>query len=202
MTLQYDLALAHQARRAVPKAILTAGGMEATFHPERLFELGPPFDLVVLGEGERPLLEIGRRLRSNSTNLAGISGTALPLTAGGVVRFHQAALSATELRDAIGQTPYRQMPYQWYWERLERACGIGSLPYKAERESRLAEIRSVRLITLNYCPMACSFCSSTNFLHEAQGGVARIARLDAAECMADSTFNPPFLTKPIAVNCA
>jgi radical SAM superfamily enzyme YgiQ (UPF0313 family) len=60
---------------------------------------------------------------------------------------------------------------------------VGELPYKAEREARLAEIRSVRLITLNYCPMGCSFCSSTNFLHEAQGGIARIARLDVEECM-------------------
>ncbi len=42
----------------------------------------------------------------------------------------------------------------------------------------------MRLITLNYCPMGCTFCSSTNFLHEAQGGVAAIARLDADECLA------------------
>jgi radical SAM superfamily enzyme YgiQ (UPF0313 family) len=42
----------------------------------------------------------------------------------------------------------------------------------------------VRLITLNYCPMGCSFCSSTNYLHEAQGSVASIARLDADECIA------------------
>jgi hypothetical protein len=60
---------------------------------------------------------------------------------------------------------------------------VRRLPYKAEREARLAEIRSVRLITLNYCPMACSFCSSTNFLHEAQGSVAKIARLAAADCV-------------------
>ena len=41
----------------------------------------------------------------------------------------------------------------------------------------------MRLITLNYCPMGCTFCSSTNFLHEAQGSVAPIARLDADECL-------------------
>ena len=58
-------------------------------------------------------------------------------------------------------------------ERLEQAYRVGGLPFKADREARLAEIRSVRLITLNYCPMGCSFCSSTNFLHEAQGSVAR-----------------------------
>jgi hypothetical protein len=32
--------------------------------------------------------------------------------------------------------------------------------------------------------MGCSFCSSTNFLHEAQGSVAAIARLEADECLA------------------
>ena len=54
------LALSHQARRAVPDAILIAGGMEATFRPDRVFELGPPFDLVGLGEGEKALLQAYR----------------------------------------------------------------------------------------------------------------------------------------------
>ncbi len=31
--------------------------------------------------------------------------------------------------------------------------------------------------------MGCTFCSSTNFLHEAQGSVASLARLDADECL-------------------
>ena len=57
------------------------------------------------------------------------------------------------------------------------------MPTKAAREAQLAEIRSVRLITLNYCPMGCTFCSSTNFLHAAQGSVASVARLDPEECL-------------------
>src|SRR5690606_28303058 len=80
--------------------------------------------------------------------------------------------------------PYESMPYEAYWDRLENAYRVGALPTKAAREACLAEIRSVRLITLNYCPMGCTFCSSTNFLHEAQGSVAAIARLDANECVA------------------
>jgi radical SAM superfamily enzyme YgiQ (UPF0313 family) len=75
------------------------------------------------------------------------------------------------------------MPYAAYWERLEHAYRVGALPTKAAREAHLAEIRSVRLITLNYCPMRCTFCSATNFLHEAQGSIAPIARLDADEAM-------------------
>jgi len=81
----------------------------------------------------------------------------------------QRALNRDELRDAIYSTPYEKMPYEDYWQRLESAYRVGALPSKAAREAHLSEIRSVRLITLNYCPMGCTFCSATNFLHEAQG---------------------------------
>src|SRR5207253_3105103 len=158
-----------------------AGGMEAAFNPGLMFELGP-FDRVVLGEGERPLLELSARLRSGRP-LGGIAGTAELGAAGQVLRLPQAALSREELRDAIFSTPYELMPYASYWRRLEEAYRTGALPSKAAREAQLAEIRSVRLITLNYCPMGCTFCSATNFLHEAQGSVASIARLDAQECL-------------------
>jgi len=182
MTLPHDLALAHLARRAAPGALLVAGGMEATFNPDAMFRLGP-FHLVVLGEGERPLLELAARLRAGASPV-GITGTALPESNGRVTRLTQGALSRDELRDAIFCTPYERMPYAAYWQKLERTYRVRGLPVKAEREARLAEIRSVRLITLNYCPLGCTFCSSTNFLHEAQGGsTAKVARLDPDEVM-------------------
>lgn len=182
MTLRFDLELAHLARRLAPDALLIAGGMEATFRPELMFELGP-FDRVVLGEGERPLLELAERLRTGQP-LGGVQGMAERRADGGVLRLPQPALDRERLRDAIFATPYEHMPYEAYWDRLEAAYRVGALPTKAAREASLAEIRSVRLITLNYCPMGCSFCSATNFLHEAQGSVAPIARLEADECLA------------------
>ncbi len=181
MTLRYDLALAHLTKRCVPNALLIAGGMEATFDPALLFRLAP-LDLVVLGEGELPMQEIARRM-ADGASLAGVAGTAVPLESGGVQRFDGRALDYAGLRNSIALTPYADMPYERYWQRLEHAYRVDSLPHKAEREARLAEIRSVRLITLNYCPMACSFCSSTNFLHAAQGSIASIARLTADDCM-------------------
>jgi radical SAM superfamily enzyme YgiQ (UPF0313 family) len=181
MTLRFDLELAYVARRLAPDALIIAGGMEATFRPELMFELGP-FDLVVLGEGERPLSDIVRRLRSGEP-LGAVAGTAVKAD-GGIVRRTQRALNREELRQAIFSIPYGRMPYPAYWSRLEQAYRIGQLPCKAAREARLAEIRSVRLITLNYCPMGCSFCSATNFLHESQGHVAAVARLEADECLA------------------
>jgi radical SAM superfamily enzyme YgiQ (UPF0313 family) len=183
MTLRFDLELAHLTRRLAPQALIVAGGMEATFRPELMFELGP-FDLVVLGEGERPMLEIAARLREGRA-LGGVAGTAERARGGGggVIRLHQRSLDHEELRDAIFTTPYEDMPYEAYWQRLEAAYRVGALPSKAAREARLAEIRSVRLITLNYCPMGCTFCSATNFLHESQGSVAPISRLDADEAL-------------------
>jgi hypothetical protein len=181
MTLRFDLELAHLAHRLAPSALIVAGGMEATFRPELMFELGP-FDRVVLGEGERPLLELLARLRARQPT-GGISGTAERMLDGTILKFPQRALERTELRDAIFNTPYEKMPYAAYWERLENAYRVGALPSKAAREAHLAEIRSVRLITLNYCPMGCTFCSATNFLHEAQGSIAPIARLDTDEVM-------------------
>jgi radical SAM superfamily enzyme YgiQ (UPF0313 family) len=37
MTLSFDLELAHLARRMAPRALMVAGGMEATFRPELMF---------------------------------------------------------------------------------------------------------------------------------------------------------------------
>jgi radical SAM superfamily enzyme YgiQ (UPF0313 family) len=181
MTLRFDLALAHLARRLAPKALLLAGGMEATFRPEQMFALAP-FDRVVLGEGERPLLEMVARLRTGAP-LHGIAGTVERNPDGHFLRIPQRALDRTELRDAIFRTPYEGMPYRRYWDRLEAAWRLGALPSKAAREAALAEVRAVRLNTLNYCPMGCTFCSSTNYLNEAQGSVAGIARLEATECL-------------------
>ncbi len=181
MTLRYDMELAHIVRRVAPDTFLIAGGMEATFKPALMFELGP-FNLVMLGEGERPLLSLVERFRTLSA-LGGIAGTAEKGADGQIVSIPQLALNRHELRDAIYSTPYEKMPYSAYWERLESAYRVGALPSKAAREAHLAEIRSVRLITLNYCPMGCGFCSSTNFLHAAQGGIATIARLEAEECL-------------------
>lgn len=182
MTLRFDLELVNAAARGCPDALLVAGGMEATFEPGLVAQLGG-FDLVVLGEGEQPLLEIAERLQRGEP-LMGVPSTAVPLKDGGAHRIHGYALDYESFRDATMRTPYEQMPFENYWRRLEQAYAINALSEKAAREASLAEIRAVRIATLNYCPMACTFCSSTNFLHEVQGKVAKVTRLDADDCLA------------------
>src|SRR5580700_1591622 len=99
MTLRFDLELAHLARRLAPGALIVAGGMEATFRPDLMFELGP-FVLVVLGEGERPLLDLMARLRAGQP-LGGITGTVERTKDGKILSMPQRALTRHELRDAI-----------------------------------------------------------------------------------------------------
>src|SRR5262245_11867480 len=97
MTLRYDLALAHLARRVQPGALLVAGGMEATFDSELQFSLAP-LDRVVLGEGEFPLLDLLDALAAGRPAI-GIRGTAFA-SGDAVERIPRAALTREELRDA------------------------------------------------------------------------------------------------------
>ena len=76
VTLRYDLALAHLAKREQPDALLVAGGMEATFDPETLFRLAP-LDLIVLGEREFPLLELLDALAAGQ-RVSSVRGIAFP----------------------------------------------------------------------------------------------------------------------------
>jgi hypothetical protein len=161
MTLRFDLELAHLARRMAPSALLVAGGMEATFRPELMFELGP-FDLVVLGEGERPLVELAARLRCGAP-ARGVSGTAERGSDGQALSIPQQALDRTELRDAIFSTPYEKMPYAAYWDRLESAYQIGALPRRHARRilPRSAPCGSSRLTIARWAALSAqprTFC--------------------------------------------
>src|SRR5579862_9896807 len=99
MTLRFDLELAHLARRISPRAMIIAGGMEATFRPDLMFDLGP-FDLVMLGEGERPMLELTTRLRAGES-LDRIPGTARRSASGEIISVPQRAMTHDELRAAV-----------------------------------------------------------------------------------------------------
>lgn len=182
MTLPYDLALAYRARKLLADAVLVTGGVEATFNPKEVLQLGP-FDLVVLGEGEGPLLAMGRRLQ-NGEGLQEIPGTARVAEDGAMRILPHRAMTREEMKEATFLVPYERMPYRSYWKRLDERFRLDEISELSEREVRLAEVRAVRLMTSNYCPMNCTFCSYTNFLAEAQCGErAPLVRLNAEETM-------------------
>ncbi len=182
MTLRFDLELAHLARRMAPRALLR-GGRHGGDLSARAAVRARAFRSGGARRGRAAAARARRRGCARASRSAALPArpNAAPTARSSSCR--SARSTAAELRDAIFSIPYEKMPYRAYWERLESAYRLGALPSKAAREARLAEIRSVRLITLNYCPMGCTFCSATNFLHEAQGSVASIARLDADDCV-------------------
>ncbi|HRG98025.1 MAG TPA: cobalamin-dependent protein [Polyangiaceae bacterium] len=52
------VALAELARSASPRAVLVAGGYHVSARPNDFIYEGSPFDVAVIGEGERPLAEV------------------------------------------------------------------------------------------------------------------------------------------------
>jgi len=57
LTLENDLALVHLAKRCSPNSTIVAGGQEATFAYDLIFD-NSPVHVVVRGEGEKPMLRM------------------------------------------------------------------------------------------------------------------------------------------------
>jgi hypothetical protein len=182
-TLRFDLGLAHLARRLCGDALIAVGGTELvgrseavfafeTLDTESLFRAGA-FDVIVFGPGERPLLELVDRLRK-SASTRDVPGTA-SIDASGqgrIHRFAQPALDRRSFRDTTFGTPYAQMPFRHYWDKLTDAYKLHDLPVKAERDARLAEVRAIHLDTLGGPIGTGCACSPAN-----------VIRLDADECV-------------------
>lgn len=179
-TLRFDLALAHLARRLCGAAVIAVSGTEAAFNVEALFRAGP-FDLIVLGPGERPLLDLVDRLRQGAS-ARDISGTAWLGASDQIHRLSPPAMDRQSFRAATFLMPYAQMPWRRYWEKLTHAYKLHDLPVRAEREARLAEVQAIRLDTLGGRPMGtpCA-CSPANVSYDAHG--ARATRLEAEDCV-------------------
>lgn len=162
-TLPHDLSLAYWVRQRSPKSIIAAGGVEATFNYDLIMSAAP-LDLVVLGEGEIPLLRICEAI-TKGTPLEGIQGTVIRGKDGLIVCPNK-PMSFAEFREAGSLLPIEDIPFESYWSQLKNLRGVP--PGKAD-EDTLKELHCIRLMTLNYCPLKCSFCSYTNFLDSAGG---------------------------------
>ena len=195
-TLRSDHALAQLARRLCNGALIVAFGTEAALMADTLLRLGA-FDLVVLGQAERPLLEIADRFRQKvSIRDVPVPGTAWIDASGQLHRRSQPAPDRQAFRDATFLTPYARMPLRRYWDKLTDAYKLHDLPVRAERDARLAEVQAVRIDTLAAGPggtmgpsgtigaigTGCA-CSPAGRLNEALNTGARATRLEADECV-------------------
>lgn len=168
-TLENDLGLVHLVKRKSPRSLLLAGGIEATFNPHQVFGHSP-IDIIVLGEGEAPVLEICR-----GTEWERIPG--LYIRQGEGFRFtdHRPALTREEFSQSVLGLDFGRIPYPLYWSSLEAR-------YDGQLSPRqLQEIRTLRLYTTNYCPYECAFCSATHFRSFVEGKKSRVVSLESEE---------------------
>jgi len=72
------------------------------------------------------------------------------------------------------------MPIRDYWEKMLETSAERA-GYSQEHSASLQEIKSIRIMTSNYCPMKCTFCSYTNFLDRFCVGRASVVRMNAED---------------------
>lgn len=136
-TFTASCAAAAAIKRAAPGCFVAAGGHHATARPDQCLEKG--FDAVVIGEGEKPFLELARALAAGKKPAG---GPGLALAPGGAPSRPDpipADLLPLPARDLVDLSAYR--PALFGYRRLPAAS----------------------MVTSRGCPYNCGFCSKSVF---------------------------------------
>ncbi|MDO8603568.1 MAG: radical SAM protein [Candidatus Omnitrophota bacterium] len=162
LTLENDLLLFNYFKLRFPDAIFIAGGPEVSFLGKKSFEYAL-FDIIVLGEGEKTLLKILEAIVEGKREFSSIrsiywrdkdkiffSGYGKQLT----------LRDFKEIYEAYGVV---DVPYNRYWRHNASLYN----------DPDLTEIRAIRVLFSNFCPLRCKFCSSTNFISYSYSGKFR-----------------------------
>lgn len=154
-TLVEDIQNMILAAGVCPDALIVAGGQAAQFDYQTILDKSPA-RIVVLGEGEIPLLQIAN----------GVSMEQIP---GIVMKNRAIPLTQEQFVEATLAIDYEHIPYEVYWDYYLKLYKDSGIEITAEISKM---IHTVRIFTRNYCPMGCRFCSSTNFLNFAAASKA------------------------------
>lgn len=144
-TEEYDIAKIVETKKLSPDSLLIAGGNGAALNYQLLLDK-TPIDMVVLAEGEYPLLDLCEE--KSWQDIEGI-----------VFRKHAKILTDEDYWEISKDLDVESMRAEKYWEKT------ASL-YK---EPNYDEINTFRLFTANYCPMGCAFCTLTLWKKHASG---------------------------------
>jgi len=143
-TLLTDINNMNLARNLCPNATLIAGGIEAQFNYQTILDKSP-CSIVVLGEGEIPLLQLANDVPPHE--IAGI-----------VFKNKSVAINQDLFDEATEAILWEDLPYEVYWDHYVERYGDGITDLNRK------EIHTARIFSRNRCPIGCRFCSSTNQL--------------------------------------
>jgi len=158
-TVEYDLAKIHEAKRLHPDALLVAGGTGASLNYQTLFEKSL-LDIVILGEGEIPMLEL-----CNGKPLDEIDGI--------IFRRHAKPMTKELWQEIRTGLDIKAMQVDKYWR---QTAGLYDNP-------DFNEINTFRIFTTNFCPMGCHFCTLTKLRQYACGKNTPVIALPIPQVM-------------------
>ena len=177
-TLRNNLGLIYKIHKLSPHSKLIAGGQGATFNYSLLFEK-TPVDIVVRGYGEFPLLDMivgfdKEKLVDEQFNQIG--GIYLKSKEGKIISTEFVpAYSLEDLRVASLGLDFAKIPYEEYWQAVERMYSGNHL------KMMKGEVKVIRLYCESHCPIGCDFCSTTHFLDDAVGTKQKVRILSAKD---------------------
>lgn len=153
-SLEYDLGAIHLAKKLSPESLLVAGGIEATLNYQQILDY-TPCDIVVLAEGEEPLLDL-----CNKKSIEEIDGI--------IYRKHAKPITKERLWEINKCMDYGAMRHNEYWAQTKNL-------YDEPDET---EIKTARIFTMSHCPMNCNFCSVRRYHESACGAKVKTVMLD------------------------
>jgi len=183
LTLENDLSLMFLCEEKSSESLFIAGGQEATFNHEFIFENFPKLDLIIAGEGEKPLIKLTEIIRENSVEDIKKDFALLESVPGLYLRHAKditkpnPALDSEEFKEATMLTDFSRIPQQKYWDLI---CSYHTAN-ELDSEELKKKIFVLKPFTSSYCPHRCAFCSSTNFQNFACKGTAKMVSLKAED---------------------
>ena len=148
-TLAKDLSNVWTTRDILPNAMLIAGGIEAQYNYQTILDKSP-CDIVVIGEGEMPMLLICDEYD-------------LELIPGIIIKNKARSLSQEEFEIFTSQIDWENINYETYWDYYLKKYGDNIT------DEILQQIYTIRIYSRNMCPHHCKSCTSTNQLPDAAG---------------------------------
>ncbi len=152
-TQEYDIAKMFKAKELSPNSLLVAGGCGAALNYQFILDK-TPIDIVVLSEGEYPMLDL-----CNDKRWQDIPGI--------VFRNRAKVLTADDYWEISKDLDVVSMHAEEYWKKTASFYD----------EPNYNEINTFRLFTANYCPLSCHFCVLTLWKKHAAGCVVPVVQL-------------------------
>ena len=172
-----SLKLIHEVYKVSPQSLFLVGGQGASFNYKTIFD-NAPVDVIVSAYGEFPMLDmiVDYNKNLNNEQFTNIPGLFIKLSFDNLINTKQIKqITYNDLRVVSLSLDFSKIPYNKYWNEVAQVYSSRHLKVMKANDSK----RTIRLYTETHCPMKCDFCSSTNFLDVAIGGVQKVRFLDA-----------------------